>query len=254
MVGPDILGNEWQPVRSTRLRGFVFDIYSAVESWSKDPGPAATEIGPSSRELKQDQPDITQVLDPLNVPNIVKSDAWNTFYAATSTESFRLAIDELPVPQQTKADLLAKKSAQVFAMEWNKSVAVERRTVHYQVATGLDWPRFFSQFGLALAAGLSLLWVLKQPLEAQSPPSENRPPLHAGRRDSARAPDISTPDSGQQQQSNDDLGLRNTLLVKCLWDEAVAERLMVYERERNPSGSVRDWLKAAIERWDHDNR
>ena len=49
MVGADVPGNGWQALKVTRLRGFVFDIYpTSVESWSEDPGPGATEIGPSS--------------------------------------------------------------------------------------------------------------------------------------------------------------------------------------------------------------
>ena len=120
--------------------------------------------------------------------------------------------------------------------------------LHYQAATGLDWPNFLAQFGLALAAGCGLLWALNQPVEGHHCPS-----LPEGPRGLADAPHT-TPNFGQQQQANDDLALRRTLLIKCLWDEMVVERLIGYERERNPRGSVRDWLVAAIERWDHDNR
>lgn len=48
--------------------------------------------------------------------------------------------------------------------------------------------------------------------------------------------------------------LYNNLLLKTLHDEQVVERLIRYERERNPRGSDVEILQAGIEHWIHDNQ
>lgn len=44
------------------------------------------------------------------------------------------------------------------------------------------------------------------------------------------------------------------LLEKVGHDHATAERLIDYERRRNPDASRSDWIRAAISRWQRDNR
>ena len=48
--------------------------------------------------------------------------------------------------------------------------------------------------------------------------------------------------------------LRQNLRVKVLYNEAVIDRLVDSERARNPNAGESLWLRAAIERWERDNR
>jgi hypothetical protein len=48
--------------------------------------------------------------------------------------------------------------------------------------------------------------------------------------------------------------LRQVLRIPLLYDEEKIDRLIDFERERNPRGSEEQWLQAAIERWRRDNR
>src|SRR5262249_32981537 len=47
--------------------------------------------------------------------------------------------------------------------------------------------------------------------------------------------------------------LQRNLLLKALGNESVVERLVAFERTRNPDGDHTQWLEAAIRRWEHDN-
>lgn len=44
------------------------------------------------------------------------------------------------------------------------------------------------------------------------------------------------------------------LLTKARGDKALVERLIDYERQRNPQAGRREWLRSAIYRWERDNR
>jgi hypothetical protein len=48
--------------------------------------------------------------------------------------------------------------------------------------------------------------------------------------------------------------LYNELLMKVRWDRAIADRLLEFERKKAPTADRNEWIKRAIERWDHDNR
>jgi gas vesicle protein len=48
--------------------------------------------------------------------------------------------------------------------------------------------------------------------------------------------------------------LRQSLLLKFMFDEEKIERAIAFERERQPQASAEEHLKAAIERWERDNR
>jgi len=52
----------------------------------------------------------------------------------------------------------------------------------------------------------------------------------------------------------DQAGLFNNLLNKVGGDRAVAERLITFERQKNPQGNRIIWLNQAIQRWERDNR
>ena len=54
--------------------------------------------------------------------------------------------------------------------------------------------------------------------------------------------------------SNDTYFLYQSLLSRARGDEALVERLVAYERERNPEASPQELLSNALWRWDHDNR
>lgn len=47
--------------------------------------------------------------------------------------------------------------------------------------------------------------------------------------------------------------IRRNLLLKALGNESVVERLVAFERTKNPAGDHIQWLEAAIRRWEHDN-
>ncbi|MBN1665831.1 MAG: 50S ribosomal protein L32 [Anaerolineales bacterium] len=44
------------------------------------------------------------------------------------------------------------------------------------------------------------------------------------------------------------------LLARLRYDRALLERLVTYERQRNPDGNRAQWLRSAIQRWERDNR
>jgi hypothetical protein len=52
----------------------------------------------------------------------------------------------------------------------------------------------------------------------------------------------------------DQAGLFNNLLAKVGGDRAAAERLVEFERQKNPQGNRIVWLNQAIQRWERDNR
>jgi len=49
------------------------------------------------------------------------------------------------------------------------------------------------------------------------------------------------------------LALRQNLLLKALGNESVVQRLVAFERSKNPTDDEVQWLDAAIRRWEHDN-
>ena len=49
------------------------------------------------------------------------------------------------------------------------------------------------------------------------------------------------------------LALRQSLLLKALGNTSVVERLVAFERSKNPTGNHVQWLDAAIRRWERDN-
>lgn len=48
--------------------------------------------------------------------------------------------------------------------------------------------------------------------------------------------------------------LRQDLRVKCLFDESKVSTAIEFERERNPTADEEELIKAAIYRWERDNR
>jgi predicted nucleic acid-binding Zn-ribbon protein len=52
----------------------------------------------------------------------------------------------------------------------------------------------------------------------------------------------------------DQAGLFNNLLTKVGGDRSAAERLIAFERQKNPQGNRIVWLNQAIQRWVRDNR
>lgn len=48
--------------------------------------------------------------------------------------------------------------------------------------------------------------------------------------------------------------LRQNLRVKFMYDESKVDRAIAYERERDPRGTEETWLRAAVDRWEQDNR
>jgi hypothetical protein len=47
--------------------------------------------------------------------------------------------------------------------------------------------------------------------------------------------------------------LRQNLLLKALGSKSVVDRLVEFERKKNPTGDQVQWLEAAIRQWEHDN-
>jgi hypothetical protein len=48
--------------------------------------------------------------------------------------------------------------------------------------------------------------------------------------------------------------LRQNLRVKLLYQEDKIDQAVAHERERNPGGTSADLMRAAIQRWERDNR
>lgn len=51
-----------------------------------------------------------------------------------------------------------------------------------------------------------------------------------------------------------DPNLYQDLLIKVRWDEAIAERLIEFERKKAPDADRNEWIRRAIERWMRDNQ
>lgn len=47
-------------------------------------------------------------------------------------------------------------------------------------------------------------------------------------------------------------GTYNTLLAKARGDESLVERLITYEQKRNPTGTRKEWVADALDRWERD--
>ena len=61
--------------------------------------------------------------------------------------------------------------------------------------------------------------------------------------------------SRSAQAGSDEIAqLRKNLRVKALGNDALVDRLVQAERNRLPGASEVAWYKAAIERWERDNR
>jgi predicted nucleic acid-binding Zn-ribbon protein len=56
------------------------------------------------------------------------------------------------------------------------------------------------------------------------------------------------------QPALDQAAIYNDLVRKVGWDRAVAERLIDFERQQAPNQTHAQWIKNAIQRWEHDNR
>ena len=48
--------------------------------------------------------------------------------------------------------------------------------------------------------------------------------------------------------------LRQNLRVKHLYQEDKVDAAIEFEKERNPTGTMEGWMRAAIDRWERDNR
>lgn len=60
--------------------------------------------------------------------------------------------------------------------------------------------------------------------------------------------------STSAQSSNRLDHLNNELLLKVLGDQATARRLVEFERRKTPTNSEAELVRAAIDRWERDNR
>ncbi len=48
--------------------------------------------------------------------------------------------------------------------------------------------------------------------------------------------------------------LLRKLLIRARGDQAVANRLIAFEQQRQPTATRGDWIIAALERWERDSR
>ena len=65
---------------------------------------------------------------------------------------------------------------------------------------------------------------------------------------------IAMPEESNPTASIEISSLIQNLKTKCLHDEETVNRLINAEQEFNPTGSKADWIRAAVERWERDNR
>lgn len=68
---------------------------------------------------------------------------------------------------------------------------------------------------------------------------------------------VSRPDASLLAPDRDNesaRALRRNLLLKALGNESVVDRLIAFERRRNPFASQVECIQAAITRWENDNR
>jgi hypothetical protein len=159
-------------------------------------------------------------------------------------------IGVLPVPGSVS------HGAQTFIEQLNEAALIEQRTIHYQALVMVDWPRFFIQLGAVVASGLALVWALRQPAKSQVLRADSPPPFQASE-GAALCQPPSNPlpyDHEIHGLIDHEIELRQNLSVKCLGDQAKVDRLIVYEHDCNPKGSAQELMKAAIERWERDNR
>ena len=48
--------------------------------------------------------------------------------------------------------------------------------------------------------------------------------------------------------------LRQNLRLKVLYDETKIDNLIAFEKQKQPQGTLQDWMESAIEQWERDNR
>jgi hypothetical protein len=105
----------------------------------------------------------------------------------------------------------------------------------------------------AILVGLILTFALKRRgRRAKARPVRNLSPrststvFHEVHKTAVVTPSVGSEDSLV-------LTLRQNLLLKALGNASVVERLIAFERTKNPAGDQVQWLDAAIRRWEHDN-
>ncbi len=59
---------------------------------------------------------------------------------------------------------------------------------------------------------------------------------------------------GSRSQDYTDHSLYHNLMRKTQGNRAMVERLIQYERTRNPRAGQEEWMASAVERWERDNR
>ena len=119
-----------------------------------------------------------------------------------------------------------------------------------------DVPRWMPTIWIVLTAigilfGLST-FVLNKPKGRAQKWAEPRPVVSARVRSVPECP--STPDRSTKILPPAREDYHRKLLIKAWHDKGLADRLVEYERQRNPSASFDELCKTAIERWERDNR
>lgn len=110
---------------------------------------------------------------------------------------------------------------------------------------------------IGLLIGVLLGLILARFLSKPAPPMDR--PLTAAT--AAAPPNASVLDqilggdtSAAPTEVDREHALRQNLRVKFLHDDARVEEAIAREREREPHGTMLQWLEAAIYRWERENR
>jgi hypothetical protein len=101
--------------------------------------------------------------------------------------------------------------------------------------------------------GAKLDSVAVQSQRAEVYPGTLRRSTTQWQRDTARVAEHPSPPAALRTDS--EVGtLYESLLRKAHGDQTLVERLVEYERQRNPGAMTAECLRSAIERWERDNR
>jgi len=116
------------------------------------------------------------------------------------------------------------------------------------------WRGLIVGFAAGVAVGATLA-VSRQRNDGGAEPVEPAAPVPVQDSPSLSLDELLGPSAQRPEDPSQAItALRQNLLVKYFYDEEKVEQAIAREKERDPQASEEEWLRAAIMRWERDNR